>query len=334
MADNRCENLTWVFSLPYIKPFSTATYSKTITYRVTILSLLIVFGLSLLLSGCSAPPALSTKRASELREAFVGREFVFRTDWYEKFTIHKGKYGHEAILGTPEGKEPSLVQRKRAESPGELQASAGTLAHISDVHSSQNWLLKVYFSTEKGQPGEISIWRFDKGIRDDIVTVAWLEDQLSQSTIEFLDKADLEIDQIGNSLPAPPPQPTLTAAPKRAHKNTPKVASSPMIKDLEATASPSSVRHGETLKLILNYSLVSGIEGSVEVTESRNLLFNGKTLPGYPKQKAEHKRSGSQTSIFRQKIPLKANPGTYTYKGEVCIETGCISRLTRFTIRQ
>ncbi|MEW8256796.1 MAG: hypothetical protein AB2747_20765, partial [Candidatus Thiodiazotropha taylori] len=180
MADNRCENLTWVFSLPYIKPFSTATYSKTITYRVTILSLLIVFGLSLLLSGCSAPPALSTKRASELREAFVGREFVFRTDWYEKFTIHKGKYGHEAILGIPEGKEPSLVQRKRAESPGELQASAGTLAHISDVHSSQNWLLKVYFSTEKGQPGEISIWRFDKGIRDDIVTVAWLEDQLSQ----------------------------------------------------------------------------------------------------------------------------------------------------------
>ncbi|MCG8017410.1 MAG: hypothetical protein JAY97_14450 [Candidatus Thiodiazotropha sp. 'RUGA'] len=334
MTANRCDNLTWVFSLPCIKPYSTATNTKTIIFRITILSLLLVFALSLLLSGCSTTPVLSTKRTSELHEALIGREFVFRTDWYEKYTIYKGEYGHEAILSTPEGKKPSHVQLKRAERPGELQAIAGTLAHISDIKSTQYWLLKVYFSTEKGQQGEISIWQLDKGIHDDIVTAAWLEDQLSHSAIKFLDKADMEIDEIKKALPTPPLQPTLTAAPKRVHTSAPKVASGPVINDLEATASPSPVRHGETLKLILNYSLQSGGSDSVEVTETRNLLYNGKTLPGYPKQRVEHKHSGPQTSIFRQRIPPKANPGTYTYKGEVCIETGCISRLTRFTISQ
>ncbi|MES9991798.1 MAG: hypothetical protein ABW098_07585 [Candidatus Thiodiazotropha sp.] len=334
MAANRCKNLTWVLTLPYFKSISTATPTKTTTDRITTLSLLFVFGLSLLLSACSAPPALSTKRTSELREAFIGREFVFRTDWYEKFRIFKGKYGHEAILGTPEGKTPSQVQQKRAGKPGELRAAAGTLAHISDIKSPQNWLLTVYFSTEKGQQGEISIWRLDKGINDDIVTAAWLEDQLSRSTIEFLDKADVEINKIQKALPAPPPQPTLTTAPERVRSNTPKVVSGPVIKELKATASPSPVRHGETLKLILNYSLQSEDRGLVEVTETRSLLYNGKTLPGYPKQKVEHKSSGRQTSTFRQRIPPKANPGTYTYKGEVCVETGCTSRLTRFTITQ
>ncbi|MES9991797.1 MAG: hypothetical protein ABW098_07580 [Candidatus Thiodiazotropha sp.] len=302
--------------------------------RITFLSLIFVFGFSLLLSGCSTPPVLSTKRTSDLREAFVGREFVFRTDWYEKFAILEGKHGHQAIVGIPEGTKPNRYHRKLAERPGELQATAGTLAHISDIKAIKSWQLKVYFSTEKGQQGEISIRRFGKGINDDIVTAAWLEDQMSRSTIEFLDKAEVEIKKIQKALPAPPPQPTLTPAPERERTKAPKVVSGPVIKELKATASPSPVRHGETLKLILNYSLQSEDRGLVEVTETRSLLYNGKTLPGYPKQKVEHKSSGRQTSTFRQRIPPKANPGTYTYKGEVCVETGCTSRLTRFTITQ
>lgn len=195
-------------------------------------------------------------------------------------------------------------------------------------------MLHVVFSTEKGQQGQLSIRRFGENpITDDIVTIAWVEDQLTHSSIKFIDSTDVEIKKLEMALPTPPPQPTLTAAPKLTHTPTPKAVTGPIIRQLEVAATPSPVRHGETLKLSLNYKLESVNPNGIEVTETRNLLFKGKTLPGYPKQKIEHKRSGQQSSTFRQRIPSKAKPGTYTYKGEICIDSGCVSRLMKFSIK-
>ncbi|MET0064913.1 MAG: hypothetical protein ABW076_01065 [Candidatus Thiodiazotropha sp.] len=336
MAFGRFQIFAWDLTLPLAKAFSVTASNWTTPNRIVFLSHVLVICFSMFLAGCLTPPVLSQKRTSELQEAFIGREFVFRTDWYDEYAVYEGRHGHRSLVTEKDGVSSSAKKyhMKLAENPGKQLAAAGTIAHISDIKAVENWKLNVYFSTEKGQQGEISIRRFGKGIHDEIVTAEWVEDQLSQSTVQFLDKADEEIKKIQATLPEPPPQPTLTSAPVPAHIHTQPNVSEPVIKDLEATALPTPVRHGEILKLTLIYSLQSGGSVPIETTETRSLLYNGKTLPGYPKRKIEIRHSGQHSSIFHQRIPVKARPGTYTYKGEVCIETGCNSRTTRFIIGQ
>ncbi|WP_177420631.1 hypothetical protein [endosymbiont of Lamellibrachia barhami] len=66
------------------------------------------------------------------------------------------------------------------------------------------------------------------------------------------------------ALPAPPQQPTLTAAPTSAL--TPALAiAQPAIRQFETGVNPSRIRHGETLKLMLT-SVVESEPYIIEVT--------------------------------------------------------------------
>ncbi|QYZ64713.1 MAG: hypothetical protein HPY30_01145 [Gammaproteobacteria bacterium (ex Lamellibrachia satsuma)] len=290
-------------------------------------TLLLLISLSLLLSGCASTPLLSEKRNAELRQAFADREFVFRTDWYEYFHIYEGKTGHRAIVAS---KNPSRYLRRAAEDPGDYFASAGTVGHITDVQPEHTYKLHIHFSSNMGNRGFITIQRSQ--LTDQIATAAWVEDQLTHSAIQFLDRSTMVAEEVEAALPTPPQQPTLTAAPSPTLTPALATVAKPAIRQFEAVVNPSRIRHGETLKLMLDYVVESGDRETIAVTETRSLLFNGKALPGYPKEKIDRKSSGRQTSAFRQKIPSGAKSGTYTYKGEVCIETGCVSRLIRFSI--
>ena len=301
--------------------------------------ILLIF--TLILQGCGLPKPLVTKdRMTELKRHFVGHEFVFRTDWTNQLRIYKGKPTHYCFT-TPHQREKCL---KNAEKHKQLLTQAGTVARITDVEQQSTWYLFVEYKTEQNKTGHIIIetvhlenWAMHGPLAhakwtDQTATVANVEDLLTRSTIRFLDKTTMDSKEVETALPAPPQQPTLTAAPTSALTPVLATVAQPAIRQFEAGVKPTRVKHGDTLKLMLNYVVESGNRETIEVTETRSLLFNGKTLPGYPKEKIDRKSSGRQTSAFRQNIPSKARPGSYTYKGEVCIPAGCTSRLVRFTI--
>ncbi len=301
--------------------------------------ILLIF--TLILQGCGLPKPLVTKdRMTELKRHFVGHEFVFRTDWTNQLRIYKGKPTHYCFT-TPHQHEKCL---KNAEKHKQLLAQAGTVARITDVEQQSTWYLFVEYKTEQNKTGHIIIetvhlenWAMHGPLAhakwtDQTATVANVEDLLTRSTIRFLDKTTMDSKEVETALPAPPQQPTLTAAPTSALTPALATVAQPAIRQLEAGVNPSRARHGETLKLMLDYVVESGDRETIEVTETRSLLFNGEALPGYPKERQETRSSGKHATSFRQKIPSRATPGTYTYKGEVCIQTGCTSRLVRFTI--
>jgi hypothetical protein len=110
------------------------------------------------------------------------------------------------------------------------------------------------------------------------------------------------------------------------------MAKTPSISHLEIQAEPQEVRHGQVVKLLLNYTIDAADQKTVEISESRNLLFNDKVLPNYPNIKNKNLGSGDYTTTFKQKIPTIAKPGSYIYEGEVCLESGCINRRVKFSI--
>ncbi|QYZ64712.1 MAG: hypothetical protein HPY30_01140 [Gammaproteobacteria bacterium (ex Lamellibrachia satsuma)] len=291
----------------------------------------------LVLSGCSAPSIkLTDGHVENLKEAFVGREFVFRTDWHHGMVIYKGKpMGN--FYATMHN-QTSMV-KKRKHQLGDLVSRGGDTATFINIAPSYNYRLFLTFKSSQGDAGSIIImspnkdsWgsEYYEDMTDSMATVPWVENQLTNATIKFLDKTETDAAEIPAVLPAPPMQPKLT--PTTPTVPTPVQMTEPSISRLSVTATPSRVRHGEVLKLQLDYTIDAADGKPVQVTESRNLVFNSKALPGYPKERQETRGNGRHSTNFRQKIPSKAQPGSYTYKGEVCIPAGCTSRLVRFSI--
>ncbi|MBA1444870.1 MAG: hypothetical protein M3H12_14700 [Chromatiales bacterium] len=297
---------------------------------------LILSGLLLSACGAGAPKIkLTNGHMDKLRLAFVGREFVFRTDWHSKMVIYKGKPVHWYATHYNQSSHDKKEQQKL----GKFQARGGDIATFTDARPWTHHALALYFKNQQGNRGILRIstpnkdsWgsEFYEDMTNQVATVAWVEDQLTNATIKFLDKTETDAAEIPAVLPAPPMQPKLT--PTTPAVPTPVQMAEPSISRLTVTATPSRVRHGEVLKLQLDYTVDTAGGQPVQVTESRNLVFNNKALPGYPKERQETRGSGKHATSFRQKIPSRATPGTYTYKGEVCIPAGCSSRLVRFTI--
>lgn len=301
----------------------------------------LLIALILLLNACSAPTKASSKLTNghmdKLRLAFVGREFVFRTDWHSKMVIYKGKPAH--WYDTYSNKTPLV--KAELQKLGTFQAYGGDVATFTNVRPWTHRALALYFIKKNGSRGIIRISTANKEIiasefweelTDQSAKISWINNQLTQGTIKFLSVSAKSTNKIPAVLPKPPEQPTLTPAPTRAIPMETKKPSSPSISRLNVRTDPTSVRRGEMLKLVLDYTINTPDLKMIEITEHRNILFNGKSLPNYPKVKTELRSDGRHTTVFRQKIPSHAKQGIYTYRGEVCMASGCSSQLKKFSI--
>ncbi|RLJ21785.1 hypothetical protein DJ030_03405 [bacterium endosymbiont of Escarpia laminata] len=284
---------------------------------------------------------LPASRIAEIRQAFIGRSFIFQQDWYEYSLIDSDPEGG---FDTP---IPITKFTNRIEKSGyrNLVAPAGTVAKIIGTRTYRD-VMTFICETEAGEKtylvilnhrpstlffGKRNIGRLvqRRALDVELTTIPWIERNLTFSTVKFVENLP-EVPNTALALPEPPDE--LVLSPSKTAAATLTSAVTPSVSQLSTRAVPAQVRHGEVLKLLIDYTVDTAGQESLEVTESRSLLFSGKVLPGYPKERNLLKSSGRQTSAFRQKIPSQAKPGTYTYKGEVCIETGCVSRLVRFTI--
>ena len=96
------------------------------------------------------------------------------------------------------------------------------------------------------------------------------------------------------------------------------------------TVNPSIVNLGENASLNLSFDIIS--QSPQLVNETRTLKFNGQLLPGFPKEHSQMRDPGNHVSRYNQPIPTSANTGKYSYKGEVCVEGECTSRIVVFSV--
>lgn len=97
-------------------------------------------------------------------------------------------------------------------------------------------------------------------------------------------------------------------------------------------AEPEQVRIRGTVNLRLTYTVKTGDEGKTKVRESRTLQFEDEVLPNYPVLAERVREDGIYTTNFQQRIPSVARPGSYLYKGEVCMGEECISESVAFEV--
>ena len=326
--------------------------------KSALLLLLALSSLSLFLGGCGAPKpvgrqmvtddggnvansvALSPQRIAEIRQAFVGRTFVFKEDWYEYAVIDSDP------LGGFSDPTPITTFRPWMENNNYrvIAASAGTVAKIVGSRLYRDGITFIC-ETEPGNNAYISIinyrpWTLPFGSRntdkrvqrsaldDDRITVPWIERNLTFHTVEFIENLP-EVPTEKLALPAPPQEPTLTPPPSGGTFSSALV---PSIGMLDIQADPPLVRNNQVLNLVLNYEVQTAGRPSVSVTETMTLLLDGKTLPSYPKTNTESRSTGRHTTSFQQRIPPRARAGTYVYQGEVCIADDCISRSKKFQV--
>lgn len=294
------------------------------------------------MQACSLPkPLITDNRYQELNQAFVGREFVFRTDWYNTWIIQNGIPIHYCKAKTLRSNDCFKTSRSKER----LLARGGTVAHIKSVKLFSTMGLFVYFTTEQKTNGVIRIygkylnnWAMHgplawEKITNQKATVSWVEQELTMKTIRFLDDSAIaeESSQGMHSLSTPPKQLTLTPTSDVAGSSL-SSNHSVTISKIMASAIPTRVHFGQVLNLKLDYTLAGAVENKTEVTESRILLFNDKALPSYPIVKHKNLGNGSYTTVFKQRIPSQAKSGVYFYEGEVCVDTGCFKHQVKFQV--
>ena len=298
--------------------------------RVVSVQVCVVLLLTLLLTSCGGSGVVFTdSHLMKLHESLVGREFVFRTDWYENFVVHQGTAKHKSLAFA--GKNPSNYVKNAAQKYGDFEASAGTVARITDVRPESSYKLILFYTTEQGHRGAMPLMRFH--FTEQNASIAWIEDQLTRETITFLVTEQDMQNQLQATAIKSLKEPELK--PVTSGGNQPIASQEPAIERLTVRTDQQSVRHGQTIKLELDYTLDTAGQPELQVIESRQLSFNGKVLPGYPKEREVSVVNGRHSSSFSQKIPSRAAPGSYTYKGEVCLPAAaCSSRIVRFTIER
>jgi hypothetical protein len=152
---------------------------------------------------------------------------------------------------------------------------------------------------------------------DELVSVAWVENQLTARTIKFFDKGDVPSNTMTAQVKAPPKQLSLSPPPNKRFEQQ----MSPLISKLRVVADPLRVKRGGTVSLTMGYQIGPAGIKSIEVSESR-----------HPKRQTKTLSVGSHGSNYKQKIPVAGKPGRYTYRGEVCVENSCSSQSVEFTV--
>lgn len=277
---------------------------------------------------------LSSERINEIRRHFIGRHFVFKTDWYQFMRIDSDPHGG---FGDPVPDHNFSDSITRQGADNRLVATAGTAAKITGVRIFKDGLafiakidggaeayLVILHNRPQTLAGRHRHSKTRETLDDDNTTVAWLEEQLTYRTVSFAQTSVATISPISSSpasmaLPAPTPEPTLTPVPGASLPTSNAVPG--RIERVTATANPASIARGGTLQLQLDYG-VSG-ESDAQVIERRTLSFGGQVLPGYPRERTLQRDAGRQSSAITQSIPIQAASGTYLYRGEVCIDGKC-----------
>jgi hypothetical protein len=142
---------------------------------------------------------------------------------------------------------------------------------------------------------------------------------------QALDELLAKVDETPTGAPpaaVPPPAPAVSAP------EAPAVAT---VLSASARVDPPVARRGETVRLLLEYEVVAPA-GSVTVRETRELSFDGETLPYFPVDGELTREGGQHASSFRQTIPADAAPGEYLFRGEVCVSRECIARTAVLTV--
>ncbi len=281
-----------------------------------------------LLTGCSVSEVkLSPARSEALTSRFVGREFVFRTDWYQGMWIYRGRQvNNKAATYYHETK--SVVQAR--EQRGPLVAQAGDVATFTRLQTVGCCNIALHFKTESGRESfiilgtpnvENLLGEFYEDMTDAVATDAWVEEQLTRETVSWIDPAK-RMKATAVELPAPPKQLVLKPAPPK----------DPVIETVTVKANPQRVARGQVLNLSIDYTLQAPAAAQVAVSETFTLLNQGKPLPSFPRTRKEQRGAGDHTVQFRLTIPGGAAQGSYTYQGEICIDSGCVSRKMAFEV--
>ncbi|MCG8488313.1 MAG: hypothetical protein MI756_12655 [Chromatiales bacterium] len=277
---------------------------------------------------------MSDGHVQSLSDAFVGREFVFRTNWHKGMMIYQRKPINNWFASMHN--QTKQVKREKHKL-GEQIAAGGEVATITSVEPLYNYRLYLGFKTNQGRFGHLVVlsennksWssEFYKDMTDEMATVAWVENQLTNRAIQFFDTNEKSSQAVVTEVNAPTEQLQLSPPPAQRQQRS----EIPSITQLRVDAQPARVKPGETVSLFLDYRVGSTNAKNIDVTEVRNLSFKGNTIPRYPKQQMKSLSAGSHGSNYRQKIPAAAKPGIYSYRGEVCISNSCSSQSVTFTV--
>jgi hypothetical protein len=166
-------------------------------------------------------------------------------------------------------------------------------------------------------------WRDDKPVDS---TLAWgspSSGSASRSSAQDAPAvAEVKLSEAKRGLVLIPPTPSNVAVAR----------SKPAVALLAATAEPVRVKRGDVVRLGMAFRVDVGGSQEIKVEESYELSFQGKPLPNYPVQRAKARGAGEHSSVYSQQIPVAAAPGTYRFKGEVCFDGACSSRVSSFEI--
>ena len=280
---------------------------------------------------------LSRERILDIRDALLGREVVLRLNWRGNQVIHNGLVVHYSET-THTGRQ------QRAKNPydyGMLESPAGDTATIAGMNFLHDHDVNVLLKTTRGTRTILTVRAPNKTknnfvkLSDKWLTSAWLEDQLSNQAVRFLPKQKgIDRRAIQFQAKAPSEGLSLTMPLPAVHEPQPSAPSEfpTYLDSLRISASPAKPRRGDSVLLNLEYDIAGRDANAISVLETRTLSFNGKPLPGYPLAKRFNRASGPSESSYRQAIPFSAKAGRYQFKGEVCVNGECISRIVTVTV--
>ena len=100
----------------------------------------------------------------------------------------------------------------------------------------------------------------------------------------------------------------------------------PSISSFNVRVEPPRIARGTEARVVFEYDISAPEGRSLEVLESRSLLFGGNVLPSFPTSERLARTNGHFQTIYSQPIPSSAAAGVYELEAEVCIAEECTSR--------
>lgn len=262
--------------------------------------------------------------AKAVNETFLATSYVAKVDIR--------RYGHHYVL--PDG-QPAPKKGKKQGRGGEgaivfnsnLKVPAGQVGESITVYPKKKEIwIGLNKTRGKSMNGDIVHILFDRKVVADDITAEKIARAISSvAEIKGYEAGKDVAAAFDEVLAATPPATEAAAAPHRSER--------PTITSLRVWVDPEVANPGDAVELMLEY-VVQTPGNVVETVENRLLTFGGATLPTYPVVDRLMRGDGLFTSSYRQPLPASARPGTYTFEGEVCVASDCISRTVTFQINR
>ncbi|MEM9160374.1 MAG: hypothetical protein AAGB46_15115 [Verrucomicrobiota bacterium] len=283
---------------------------------------------------------LSSQRIIELRDQLLSREIVARVNWRANHIVHDSLAIHSSQSYASGQKKAN----KQALDFGLLQTPAGEVSVIYGMNFQHPTDSYLFARTSRGTKYTITVRaplrsknRFQT-LSDEWLTPQWLEQQIANQAFRFLPKASSTARRNTLNLKRPASRGLTLSLP--VNNDAPPLSDQPAAQSsfpsylsaLRIEASPNRVRRGSEVLLVLEYAIEGQENSSTVAIETRQLSKDGKQLPGYPIVKEFQREIGSESSVYKQRIPSNALSGEYIFEGQVCINGECISRIVSFTI--